>query len=151
MSVYRSHSESERLFKRSTMATLPLSSTTPSTGRTENCFSSYYSSSISRVMEFGLKNGCNSKLLFSSVNYKPMIMRGSRRCIVIRNVFSESKPKSEEPIIEQGLFIFFNPDYLLSIVSFFELCSYLRKNVFIKVSKFPIPNIYVNWAQVTNV
>nr|CAA59464.1 alpha-glucan phosphorylase [Spinacia oleracea] len=91
------------------MATLPLSSTTPSTGRTENCFSSYYSSSISRVMEFGLKNGCNSKLLFSSVNYKPMIMRGSRRCIVIRNVFSESKPKSEEPIIEQETPSILNP------------------------------------------
>ncbi|XP_021751652.1 alpha-1,4 glucan phosphorylase L isozyme, chloroplastic/amyloplastic-like [Chenopodium quinoa] len=89
------------------MATLPLSSS--STGRTYNCSSSYYSS-ISRVMEFSFKNGCyNSRILFSSINNRNMIVRGTRRCFVVKNVFSDSKPKSQEPIIEEGTSSNLNP------------------------------------------
>ncbi|XP_021770915.1 alpha-1,4 glucan phosphorylase L isozyme, chloroplastic/amyloplastic-like [Chenopodium quinoa] len=88
------------------MATLPLSSSSTS-GRTH---SSSFCSSISRVMEFSLKNGCyNSRILFSSINNRNMIMRGTGRCFVVKDVFSDSKPKSQEPIIEEGTSSNFNP------------------------------------------
>lgn len=83
------------------MATLPLSTTPHSSVRTVNCSSC---SSISRLMELSFKNGCHSKFLFfSSISSdKPCFTRHTRRCLVVRNVFSDSKKKVDQPITEQG-------------------------------------------------
>ncbi|XP_057521753.1 alpha-1,4 glucan phosphorylase L isozyme, chloroplastic/amyloplastic [Amaranthus tricolor] len=83
------------------MAALPLS--TPST--CSCCYCCYSSSaSISRLVEFNnfrFGNGYNNsrKLLFSSMK-KPLI---ARKCLMVRNVFSESKPQLEESVVDQVL------------------------------------------------
>ncbi|CAO2816356.1 unnamed protein product [Amaranthus hypochondriacus] len=82
------------------MAALPLS--TPST--CSCCYCCYSSStSISRLVEFnnfrfGNGNNHSRKLLFSSMK-KPLI---ARKCLMVRNVFSESKHQLEESVVDQG-------------------------------------------------
>lgn len=74
------------------MAALPFSA--PST-KAESCYS------ISRIIEFRSRNGGRKPWNFLS-SIKPSNSLCTRRSFSVKNVFSEPKQKSEEPVLEEG-------------------------------------------------